>query len=284
MKINFPVLFITISIMVPVSLQAQQADSIEPHQKAVHAVLANENLNKFGDNPPVFYSSGFQVRTKALQQLFHSCIDYYESAFPGTKFNVDIYILNKSDWDNPHTGLPYGMPFYNPDDKILFIPAEKNALRRLSGLPDDPEKSDSVLSTFDFQPIHELGHYYFFTIHHINKEKWLNEFLATYFLICFIKEKNLAPTLEKDLQANYPVQHKSLDDFQKIYLGVGPANYHWYQSKFATLGFSLYPQFKEKLISLMLQNYSPGGKNLDGLTLLKTLAPEKMNAWLKEMQ
>ena len=65
---------------------------------------------------------------------------------------------------------------------------------------------------------------------------------------------------------------------------MGPANYHWYQSKFAELGFSLYPQFKLGLIKKVLQNYAAGGENVDGLTLLKRMAPEKMDVWLKEMQ
>jgi hypothetical protein len=166
----------------------------------------------------------------------------------------------------------------------MVVAAEKNALRRLTGLPDDPVKSDSILSTFDYQPIHELGHYFFFTLNNLYKEKWLNEFLATYFLICFIKEKNLVPELEDQLKANYPVAHKTLEDFQKLYGGVGPANYHWYQCKFAQLGYKLYPQFKIELIKKVIENYSPTGQNLNGISLLKNLAPGTMDKWLKDMQ
>ncbi len=77
---------------------------------------------------------------------------------------------------------------------------------------------------------------------------------------------------------------KTVDDFNKIYLGVGPANYHWYQQKFAKLAFAVYPDLKLELIKKVLQNFAAGGKNLDGLTLLKGLDPQKVDGWLKEMQ
>jgi hypothetical protein len=51
------------------------------------------------------------------------------------------------------------------------------------------------------------------------------------------QDKNLAPGLEQELKADYPVSHKTIEDFDKLYGGVGPANYHWYQQKFAQLGF-----------------------------------------------
>lgn len=260
------------------------AQNPNPPVKTFDSIIASEHLHQLSGKAPVHYSAGFDVRAKALQGLFANCVNYYETTFPGTNFNTHIYILDKGDWGKLDLGFPYGMPFYHPDYQVLVVPAGKNALRRLTGLPDDPEKSDAVLSTFDFQPIHELGHYFFFTINNLNKEHWMNEFLATYFLICFIKADNLAPDLQNILKADFPVAHKSLDDFEKLYLGVGPANYHWYQSKFAALGYSLYPQFKEKLITLVLQNYSRGGKNLDAKSLLLSLSPDTMNAWLSSMK
>jgi len=283
MKKRYFLLVMIILTTISASLHAQQTDSIQIRKRFIDSTFTTEHLHVLDGRPKTFYSGDHDVRAKALQQLMHGCIDFYEANFPGKKFDVPFYILDKPDWTKPNLGYPYGMPFYSRDNRIMVIAAEKNALRRLTGLPDDPEKSDSVLSTFDFQPVHELGHYFFFTLNGVFKEKWFNEVMATYFLICYIKEKNLAPNLEQALKADYPVPHKTLVDFEKLYLGVGPANYHWYQSKFAKLGFELYPELKLELIRKVLQNYAPGGKNLDALTLLKSIAPEKMDAWLKEM-
>lgn len=263
---------------------AQLEDSVLQNKIAIDSILGSEQLHKLEGKPTTFYSKGYDVRAKAIHGLIRKCILFYEAKFPGTKFNVSLYLLNKHDWEKAPFDEPYGMPFYNSHNIIMVVAAEKNALRRLTGLPDDPVKSDSILSSLDYQPIHELGHYFFFTLNNIYKEKWFNEFIATYFLICFTKEKNLAPELEKMLQANYPVAHKTLEDFQKLYGDVGPANYHWYQCQFAQLGYKLYPRFKLELIKKVIENYSPSGENLDGIALLKQLAAQTMNGWLKEMK
>lgn len=278
------IILLLITILVIKNVKSQNSDSMRQNKLAIDSILAREQLGKLEGQPLTYYSMGYEVRAKAMHQLISDCILFYQAKFPDKKFNVSLYLLNKSDWEKAPFDEPYGMPFYNRHNIIMVVAAEKNALRRLTGLPDDPVKSDSILSTFDYQPIHELGHYFFFTLNNLYKEKWLNEFLATYFLICFIKEKNLVPELKDALKADYPVAHKTLDDFEKLYGDVGPANYHWYQSKFAQLGYKLYPQLKLELIKKVIGNYSPGGKNLDAVSLLKKLAPETMDGWLKEMQ
>ncbi len=79
-------------------------------------------------------------------------------------------------------------------------------------------------------------------------------------------------------------EHRTLEDFEKFYDQVGPPNYDWYQKKFMKLCFLLYPQFKTKLITDIVENYASSGKNIDALTLMKSIASETMNKWLKEMQ
>lgn len=277
-------LLLLITILVIKNVKSQNPDSLLQNKNTIDSILSGEQLDKLQGEPPTYYSKMYKVRAKAMQELMSNCILFYEAKFPDKKFNIPLYLLNKSDWEKVPFGEPYGMPFYNGHNIIMVIAAEKNALRRLTGLPDDPVKSDSILSSLDYQPIHELGHYFFITLHNIYREKWLNEFIATYFLICFIKEKNLVPGLENELKADYPVAHKTLEDFQKLYGDVGPANYHWYQCKFAQLGYKLYPQFKLELIKKVIENYFPEGKDPDGISFLKKLAPETMNEWLKEMQ
>src|ERR1700761_3052419 len=151
MKVSFTLSTAIILLVATSTLRAQKKDSLLKSKRAIDSTLAGEHLKLIDGKPPLYYSDGSELRAKTLQKLFHSCIEYYETIFPGAKFNINIYVLNKADWEKPHLGYPYGMPFYNPDNGVLAIGAEKNALRRLTGLPDDPIKSDTVLSTFDFQ-------------------------------------------------------------------------------------------------------------------------------------
>ncbi|HXD79058.1 MAG TPA: hypothetical protein VN616_14675 [Puia sp.] len=266
---------------------AQKIDSMESNKKTIDSVLGSEGLIELRGSTQVYYSHGFDIRAKTVQRLVSNCIDFYRNAFPGAEFAVHLYLLDEADWGKANFGsrFPYGMPFYDPDYDILVIPAEKTALAKLSGAKNIPETPDSVLSGLDYQPLHELGHYFFFTVNKINKEKWFNEFLATYFLICYVKESQLAPELQQILQPHdAAAKYKTIEAFDHIYLGVGPANYGWYQCQFAQLGYMIYPKLKLKLIRKVLDNYKEGGKNLDGVAQLEALAPHMVNEWLAKMQ
>jgi hypothetical protein len=83
---------------------------------------------------------------------------------------------------------------------------------------------------------------------------------------------------------DFSLQHKSLEDFEKLYARVGPQNYDWYQRRFIDLGFSLYPSLKTKLIRDVFENYSPSGKNSDPVDLFKSFSPKIMDDWLKGMK
>ena len=87
-----------------------------------------------------------------------------------------------------------------------------------------------------------------------------------------------------DLKMNEAMYQKSLEDFEKLYTGVGPQNYAWYQGKFQKLGHELYPKFKIGLIREFIYNYKIDGKKLDPITLLKQLAPDIMKQFLDEMK
>jgi hypothetical protein len=267
------------------SIQVVSTDSIR-QIKSIDSNLSLENLSKLEGRPETFYSSGYIVRAKAIYHLVGGCIVYYESMFPSKKFGIKLYILDKAVWEKAPFGQPYGMIGYFPGNNLEIIAAEKNAMALLVGVPEDSVKTDSVVSGYDIGALHELGHYFFITLSGINKDLWFNEFIATYFMICYIKEKHLGFEIEDMARITYSSpQHKTLADFQKLYAsGLGSANYDWYQRKFAQLGFALYPKLKLELVRQILQNYSARGKNIDCLSLMKKLAPDAMNRWLKEMQ
>jgi hypothetical protein len=254
------------------------------NKKAIDSILLTEHLSKLIGSPQTFYSKGFNARAKVLQQLVLNCIKFYEMQFAGKTFNVSIYVLNEDDWQKPPFGVPYGLPDYLPENELEIIGADKNALAHISGRPDDPVKSDSIISGYDYVALHELGHYFFITFNNLRTEKWLDEFLVSYFLICHIKANNIDFDLKSFFKPDGDQQHKTLEDFNKMYDGVDPANYDWYQKEFLQLGLQLYPQLRFDLINKIIENYSAHGKHLTGLVLLKNLAPETINNWLRQMQ
>ncbi|HVT86061.1 MAG TPA: hypothetical protein VHD35_12730 [Chitinophagaceae bacterium] len=266
------------------SAHAQYQDSVLKNKREIDSILITEHLNQLEGMPKTFYSKGYSIRAKALQKLVYSCELFYEKHFIQNTFLENIYVLNKYDWEKPPFGVPYGLPSYFPENKLEIISADKNALARLSGKPDDPVKSDSIISGYDYVGIHELGHYFFETLNRIRTEKWFDEFLANYFLICYVYETKIDFDIKTFFMPEGNPLHKTIQDFNTFYEDVGPANYDWYQREFIQLGIKLYPRLKLTLIEKVIENFSPEGKHLDPLSLLKNLSPDITKNWLMQMQ
>jgi len=104
---------------------------------------------------------------------------------------------------------------------------------------------DTFYRGFDTIIGHEFGHAA--SVSGISKPKhWLDEFLATYFLISFVNEKR--PELQFPMKIffsinlDYPHPFTSLDDFESHYplSDTLPTNYGWYQSQFWKRGEVVY--------------------------------------------
>src|ERR1039457_75570 len=266
----------------PFALTAQYQDKLTQDKQAIESLLASKHLDSLPGDPKTFYSRGHAVRAAALQKLIANCEKFYETQFPKRAFSVPLYVLDKNDWNERLFGAPYALPNYLPTNNLIVIGAEKNALARLSGQPDDPVTSDTIISGYDYVAVHELGHYFFITLNHVRTRKhWVDEFLANYFLICYAKGNGLDLPFS-ELPRNPP--HKTLEDFERLYDKVGPSNYDWYQKEFIRYGLKLYPQFKVELIRKVIDNYSTIGKRVDAAALLKSLSRDTMDTWLKEMK
>lgn len=254
---------------------------------AVEINLATQtlHLDTLHGKVTTLYSKDYKVRAKTIQALVEECVAYYSAKFPEAKFNLVIMILNRDDWYLIHLEKlsDYGMPNCIPEIGKLFIAADKKAVGELFGETDTT--SDTHLSRFDAIALHELGHLFLQSSNHLYTGKlWADEFLASYFATCFLKEHPNYPLLPQVGETGYNPSHKTLADFEGLYDKVGARNYGWYQGQFQNLGYELYPKFKTDLIKKFIANYSAGGKKLDPLVLLQQLAPEITNQWLKEMK
>ncbi|HRP43283.1 MAG TPA: hypothetical protein PLU27_00805 [Ginsengibacter sp.] len=231
------------------------------------------------------YSKSYKVRAKTIQSLVEECAAYYKQKFPAVKFDLEILVLNQKDWNqiglNPIAN--YGMPNCLPEIKKLFIAADKQAVGELFGETD--HTGDTHLSRFDCIALHELGHSFLQTSNKLYTGRlWADEFLASYFAICFFEQHKNYPGLPQVGETGYTPKYKTLADFERLYSNVGDQNYGWYQAQFQNLGYLLYPKFKTELIKKFIENNSAKGKKLSPIDLLKRLAPETMNQWLKEME
>ena len=234
---------------------------------------------------PALYSKNYKVRAETIPSMVEKCAEFYSPKFPDVKFNLQIMILNKDDWHKIHLDeyVPYGMPNAWSRLNKLFIAADKKAVGKLFGVSDN--RPDNVLSKFDCISLHELGHIFLKRYKNTHtQKKWADEFLASYFAICFFEENKNYPGLPQVGENNYQPKYKTLEDFERLYEKVGARNYGWYQARFTELGKRLYPKFKVELLREFVDNYSRDGKKLEALVLLRQIAPEITNQWVEEMK
>jgi hypothetical protein len=227
------------------------------------------------------YSKNYRLRAETIQLLVENCAKYYEQKFPDVKFTAELLLLDSNNWKKLPIAIPYGMP--SSMRNKLLIAADKKAVGKLFGQTDT--LPDNQLSDFDYIALHELGHNFLFRLIDTDtKQRWANEFLASYFAICYLNDTKSKKGLPQINRTEFQPKHKTLEDFERLYSGVGAQNYAWYQGKFQELGYKLYPKFKIELIRVFMANYKSGGKQLEAVTLLKQMAPEITRQFLKEMK
>jgi hypothetical protein len=221
--------------------------------------------------------------------MVEGCAGFYERLFPDTRFDLLIFVLDEKDWSELAVNIPYGMPHSNVfrggvlGKPKLVMGANKQAVAKLFGETD--VSADTIPSNMDSVALHELGHIFFRDNKKIEvAEKWVNEFLATYFSTCYVAANKKNQGLPQVNRTSYEPRYRKLQDFEDSTSKMEPLNFAWYQGKFYQLGLELYPQFGTALITKFIDNFSPGGKKVESLVFLQQLAPEIVNKWLATMK
>lgn len=247
----------------------------------INAAISNFHWNTLPGKIPVIYSKGYLVRAQTLRNLVEQCIAFYQPIFSKTQFDLSMVILDSSDRHKIH--LDGAGPSSLPEINKLFIGAEKQMVAKGYGEVDN--SADDQISRFDCTALHELGHIFLQSFNNtFTGNLWADEFLASYFAICFFEQHKIYPGLPQVGETGYTPKYKTLTDFERLYFTVGGPNYGWYQAQFQNLGYELYPKLKTSLINKFIENASSDGKKIDPLDLLKQLAPATMNQWLKRME
>ncbi|MBD2769654.1 hypothetical protein IC235_17325 [Hymenobacter sp. BT664] len=202
-----------------------------------------QSRDSLGGKVKTYFPAGRARQARAYQQLVQEAARFYEEALPGPPFVVGLNV-------RPTTPVPY----YDDETNRLVVGASKQAPQLFQ--PADGSSADTV----DLVAVHELGHYYFYTLHPTAiPTKWAGEFFASYFAICYLETRK-GLSMRPSAPAGPLPQYRTLADFERLYYGVGGPNYGWYQGRFAALAYALYPKFKTKLVKIAFAEYGPTGK------------------------
>jgi hypothetical protein len=207
----------------------------------------------FTNKITVYYSLGYEKRAKELQSMIEEAMGFYERKLK-MRVELNLAVLTQDQWKQVRSA-PYGLPNVSSPPHVAFLPATADgvvtadALSLKSNLsPATLKKLKSSGYTFeqgavkfvDLIGLHELGHTYAVSLGLVppRPNQWFSEFLASYFAYAYLREKRpklatLFHIMAADLALQGPrPKHTSLADFERLYSGIGPKNYGWYQGKF----------------------------------------------------
>lgn len=210
---------------------------------------------------PTYYSPGYRERAETLQAWLRDADAYFRNRLRIAP-DISLAVLSPEHWVLVSMG-PYGVPFVPP-----LTPGDLSEVPRIVVMPAVPEQAvvtqiysasegalpphaaaqlaalgisydDAVLQVLDLIGFHEVGHAYIAALgyHKDNTVRWLEEMLATYAAYSYLDVAQPSSiivwdALSEALLGFVPPASRSLDDFNTIAFGLGPATYGWFQSHF----------------------------------------------------
>jgi hypothetical protein len=191
------------------------------------------------------------MRPRPLRALVEQAMGFYERTL-GITGELHLAVLTPGDWAKVITWQPYGIPGVAGEPPVAFLPATddnvaaNDALSIRGGVSPDTVRlieaagrsyEEASRRYVDLVGLHELGHTYARRFGIRTPSRWAGELLATYFAYAYLREHDPAQAdvwdgiLRAYRDAVRP-KHTTLADFERLYFGVGPQNYIWYQARF----------------------------------------------------
>lgn len=211
---------------------------------------------------PVLFSDGARTRARRVAERCARAHRHLESVL-GFGPKLRLLVLSPEDWAE-HAAFPlYGMPHYAGGEAIVVgdEPASfrRGVVRMLDGVltPAQRAEAEAAYGTagggIDMSPfadllvVHELGHLFHLQVPFAFPRLWLMELFCNLCLHAYVAEIEperlplwtMLPERMLALPADR-VRHRSLDAFERLYVGVGPENYCWYQFRLAVAARGIY--------------------------------------------
>jgi hypothetical protein len=208
----------------------------------------------------VHFAAGHQQKALRLRSMAEEAMRFYADSL-GIQAPLHLAVLTRDQWERVITWpQPYGIPGVAGSPPVAFLPATDDnvaandalslragaspaAVRMIEASGNSYE--EGARRYVDLVGLHELGHTYSSAYGIRPSHKWLNEMLASYFAYAFFRQHQprQAQLWDGILQAYVDAvrpKHTSLEDFERLYFGVGPQNYVWYQAQFQELARRAY--------------------------------------------
>ena len=236
---------LVLALLVAPASNAQEMTALQKVQALGNPTLAGRVT--------VYYSPGYEKRAQELQSTIEEAMGFYERNLK-VKADLNLAVLTPEQWAQARKS-PYGLPGFSESPNVIFLPATATGVVTRGTLGREGSISPATLAKIastgysfeqgaveltDLIAMHELGHVYAIGLglHPTRLNKWFSEFLGSYLAYAYLRQEHpelatLFHAMAADVAMEGPrPQYTSLEDFERLYTGVGPGNYSWYQGRF----------------------------------------------------
>jgi hypothetical protein len=210
----------------------------------------------------VYHSRGYEARARSLQTQVTRAVDYYAKRLQ-IRPTIVMAVLAQEE-SQALSGNVYGFPWTDGGrwSSVVVMPATHPIFDEITvGIRQRPKASaaiaqaeratglsleDGIRLTADTIMYHELGHIFASAYGIGTPNLWFDEFVAHYFSEAYNADAAPDPRvppfdkLINEPDGSGPPKHTALEDLERLYSDVGPANYGWYQQHFARRAKAVY--------------------------------------------
>lgn len=245
-----------LSIVAAQASSAAEPPAVQAARKAVSAPTCSEKvaslkLATLPGTPKTLYGQGYESRAAMLQARLRDARAFMAGQL-GVHPDLTLVVVGEADWQRGCQAQPYGIPYawlaggfvWMAGDTDNFTsrayaaigPALPPALRATIERPGR-DFTEAARQFTDLIGFHEVGHVFANAYGIYRGNEWLDEFIASYLAYDYLLAKSpddaaLFQAMNTAFSSGPAPEHTSLDDFNRLYMGVGAENYGWYQGQF----------------------------------------------------
>jgi len=239
------------------------------------------------DRITVYYPRAHEAKALRLRTVVQEAMRFFTDSL-GVAPDLTLAVVERHQWEQLGLGQPYGIPGVDGNPPVAFVPATDDGLAATDALSIEAGISDTARSLVaaagmdwptasrryvDLVALHEMGHAFAEAYGISVPSKWFGEFLATYFAYTYLVAAQPADArlwsgvLQGYRDAVRP-EYRTLEEFERLYFGVGAQNYVWYQARFQQQVAMVHARYGVAFLRAARAAFPPGGAPVQGVEAL----------------
>ena len=229
---------------------------------------------------PTFASAGLEDRAAAIAGIAGSSFDYLAGLL-GHRPEVQVLVLSEADWAEKGRVSLFGLPNAESGTLVvagteagwwseLLLMAGDRGQAELTTVYGEPDGSLHLGDFFDLVAVHEVAHLFCEGMV-VFPRLWLGELFANLALHAWVTQR--APGSLDTLTAlprlaamgsGEEFEHRSRDEFERLYTSIGGPNYVWYQFRLQVAAADLFDEMGEVAVRRLFEAFRiDGGTDCD---------------------